>query len=501
MFLRTGFYLLILLGLTVNADSINLRGKITNSAGNPVANAVVTVVKQGLKDTTGADGMYTISNGTPVILPIVLLPQQQHIVIKNGSLEFSLPEPSPIKVEIFNVAGKLQKREMLLNASSGFYRFNIDNSIHSTLLVIKASLGQNEYTFRYFPFKRTYVVNQADARTSSGGFKQANLTAIDDTLKVTATGYMPKAVVITTYDLQQDIKLDAGSSDYHYMGNPAGPSTGCGKDIGSWKSGTYEISSAGLSRRYIIDIPANYDKNHPYRLIFAPHCMCGSMWSVQSEQFYWLKHIADSTKNYCIFVAPSVYNGGKYDKNNWGCPVWDQREKDHTFFDDMLKLFKGEFCIDTTRVFCAGFSYGAMFTNSLAQNHQKVLRAVACYATSLGGGIYVPTNTGEPLAWMGTVGLSDGRCPPSDGRACRDRFLKNNALNGVVTTEKATEVAAGTKSHVVYDYKGVDPRYPVKWCTFDNDHQWSEYDGGNVGSYDPAKAWAPHETWKFFMQF
>jgi dienelactone hydrolase len=152
-------------------------------------------------------------------------------------------------------------------------------------------------------------------------------------------------------------------------------------------------------------------------------------------------------------------------------------------------------------VFSVGFSYGAMFTNSLAQNHQKVLRAVVCYETSFGGGIYLPTKLKLPIAWMGVVGMSDTRCPPSDGRACRDTILKNNALNGVVTTEKATETTVGSKTHVIYDYKGVDPRYPVKWCTADCDHQWSEYDGGAIGSYDPNKTWTAEVAWHFFAQF
>jgi poly(3-hydroxybutyrate) depolymerase len=225
------------------------------------------------------------------------------------------------------------------------------------------------------------------------------------------------------------------------------------------------------------------------------------MWSVNSENFYEYKKVADSTNVPCIFVAPSCYNGGNYDQSTWGCPVWDQGTKDHQFFDDMLKLFKDSLCVDTTRVFCAGFSYGAMFTNSLAQTHQRQLRAVVCYAASFGGGIYVPKNLQLPIAYMGTVGLSDTRCPPADGRACRDTMLKYDALNGVVTTEKPTEAVAGSLSHVVYDYKQVNPKYPVKWCTFDSDHQWSPVDGHGSGYYDANKTWTPYVAWPFLMQF
>jgi poly(3-hydroxybutyrate) depolymerase len=181
-----------------------------------------------------------------------------------------------------------------------------------------------------------------------------------------------KKVAVTSYDQQLDITLETVNEDFHYNGNSAGPSTGCGKDLGSLKSGSYNISSAGLSRDYIIDIPANYDKIHPYRLIFGMHCHGRTMQGVANDKYYQLKRFADSTKTYCIFVAPNGTGSAT-------TPLWNQEAKDHTFFDDMVKLFKEKLCVDTTRIISVGFSYGAMFSFSLSTNHQKVLRAVACY--------------------------------------------------------------------------------------------------------------------------
>ncbi len=47
--------LIIAAGLSVHAQTINLRGKVTNRGGKPIANAVVELVKQKLKDTTASD--------------------------------------------------------------------------------------------------------------------------------------------------------------------------------------------------------------------------------------------------------------------------------------------------------------------------------------------------------------------------------------------------------------------------------------------------------------
>jgi len=71
--------------------------------------------------------------------------------------------------------------------------------------------------------------------------------------------------------------------------NPPCPSAGCGKDLSDLKSGTYTITSAGLSRKYIIDIPADYDKNKPYRVIFGMHMMGGNMSTVMNMKYYGLK--------------------------------------------------------------------------------------------------------------------------------------------------------------------------------------------------------------------
>ena len=142
--------------------------------------------------------------------------------------------------------------------------------------------------------------------------------------------------------------------------------------------------SAGLTRQYIIDIPANYDKNKPYRLIFAMHYMGGSMNTMVKEKFYGLKTYAERDNVPVIFVAPQGYT----DQMPWR----GRDDKDHVFFADMLALFKDKLSVDTSRIFCCGFSFGAMFTYSLSLEHQKDLRAVACYAPA-NWNIYLPTNT------------------------------------------------------------------------------------------------------------
>jgi poly(3-hydroxybutyrate) depolymerase len=251
--------------------------------------------------------------------------------------------------------------------------------------------------------------------------------------------------------------------------------------LSTFKSGmnTYKMTSAGIARDYIVSIPSGYDASKPYRLVFGMHCMGSSATQcANSDHFYRLQPL--DKNNTTIFVAPQGYT----DSSPWR----GRDDKDHTFFDDMVKLFQSELCIDTSRIFSVGFSFGAMFTNSLAQTHQDVLRGVVVYATA-DYNIYFPTNTGKPLAYFGVHGTGDGTCPISSGRASKDRFVKNNGCKVPASTPEAT-----SSTHVCYDYE-CQSNYPVKWCTHNGGHTDLPQDPGQSTSWDIDL------TWKFITQF
>jgi hypothetical protein len=488
--------LFFLIAVTIHAETINLSGKVTNYSGKPISNAVVTLAKQGVKDTTGADGAYSITT-TSVMTPIELIPHTRDIVLKNGSLEFRLPESAPVKVEIYTVEGKLLKRDLIQNASKGFYRFNIDKVFHTNLLVIRASVGQDEYTFRYIPSKGSYMVDQSKEALTKGA-KLAKLSAVDDSLKVTAQGYLAATVAVSSYSTQLDIKLD--STDYHYMGNPPRPSSGRGKSLESsnLKMGlnTCKIhTSAGQDREYVLWIPKadrdlrkDYDPNHPYMLVFSMHCMGADMNMQAADSFFQMIHTSDSTKIPCIFVAPNGLASG---------------QADHILVDDLLKLLKSQLCIDTTRIFCTGFSMGAMYTYSLSLNHQKDFRGVCAFAAA-NYHMWLPTNLHLPLAYFGTTGMSDGRCPyvnsdadKTGGKYCALEHAQDNGCT-IPANNNIPTAKVGSLSHVSYKFEGCKA-YPVVMCTFDGGHGCGPMDG--KGGDWTTESWVPIESWAFMTQF
>lgn len=210
MLRRVTLFLSIVTGLAFGAQTINLHGIVKNKAGNPIEDAIVSLAKQPLKDTTDSKGEYKLMEGVSV-LPL-LVPKTQSVTLNSNILEISLPSPSPVKVEIFDVKGKLLQKDMMQNAQSGFYRLNVaEISNTGNLLVIKATIGKELMTFRYVPLKNgNYSVKSAiDNSVFSGSRLKKVAATINDTLKVSANKFVSQSIPITNYVQEKDITLDS----------------------------------------------------------------------------------------------------------------------------------------------------------------------------------------------------------------------------------------------------------------------------------------------------
>jgi poly(3-hydroxybutyrate) depolymerase len=272
-----------------------------------------------------------------------------------------------------------------------------------------------------------------------------------------------------------------------------------------------KITSAGMNREFIIDIPANYDATKPYRLVFSWHQAYGSDVGNANGQypanngpnfdaahyaFFGLKRAASEAgqADTAIFVAPEGI----------GNLPWDYK-RDVTLFDDLLTLVDANLCIDDNRVFSTGFSFGAMMSYALSITRQTKLRAVVAMAAANYNLPNEPTDSNAgPIAYMGTTGMSDGTCPwgtdTMGGKACNLQHAKDNnctipAGNNIPTT------TAGSKKYVCYDFAGCKEGYPVKTCTFDGNHTPSAVDDGTSSGDDGEKSFIPPLAWKFMAQF
>ncbi|GAB7184359.1 acetyl xylan esterase AxeA [Kitasatospora sp. Ki12] len=270
--------------------------------------------------------------------------------------------------------------------------------------------------------------------------------------------------------------------------NAAAGTGGCGK-APSLASGSHTITSSGQNRGYILRVPANYDQNHPYRLVFGFHWRGGTASDVDSGgtdgynwSYYGLRRLADADNNGTIFVAPQGFDNGWANSNG----------QDLTFVDDMVRQLEAGLCVDSTQLFSTGFSYGGAMSYALACARPTVFRAVAVYSGANLSGCAGGT---QPIAYMGLHGLRDNVLPISSGRDLRDQFVRNNGC----TAQNPPEPASGSLTHVVTTYSGCKSGYPVVWAAFDGaGHDPGPIDGCTC---DGWRTWTSGEVWKFFSQF
>jgi poly(3-hydroxybutyrate) depolymerase len=303
-----------------------------------------------------------------------------------------------------------------------------------------------------------------------------------------AAGAVATALALTACGLVLSGDLTRAAAAGAPLAAPLASSAGCGKPA-TLASGNHTIQSSGQTRSYIIELPANYDSSHPYRLVFGFHWVGGTANDVDSGgtdgynwSFYGLRRLADAAGAGTIFVAPQGINNGWANTNG----------QDVTFVDDMLNQFESGLCIDTTQIFSSGFSYGGAMTYALACARPNVFRAVAVYSGANLSGCNPGTG---PVAYIGLHGIRDNVLPIADGRALRDTFVRNNHC----TPQNPPEPAYGSLTHIVTAYSGCMTGYPVVWAAFDGaGHDPGPIDGSTG---DGWHTWTSGVVWNFFTQF
>ncbi|MEU9796352.1 ricin-type beta-trefoil lectin domain protein [Streptomyces sparsogenes] len=291
------------------------------------------------------------------------------------------------------------------------------------------------------------------------------------------------------------VLADAGIAFGSGLGAPASAmdtravraTAGCGKDP-TLTSGTHTMQSGGQTRSYILRVPAGYDSNHPYRLVFGFHWRGGTAGDVDSGgtdgynwSYYGLRRLADNANNGTIFVAPQGIGNG------WA----NSGGQDVAFVDAMVNQIESGLCVDTTQVFSAGFSYGGGMSYALACSRASVFRAVAVYSGANLSGCNGGT---QPVAYMGLHGIRDNVLPISSGRELRDTFVRANGC----TRQNPPEPAYGSLTHIITAYSGCRSGYPVVWAAFDGGHDPGPIDGSTGGGW---RTWTSAVVWQFFTQF
>ncbi|SHK98309.1 carboxypeptidase regulatory-like domain-containing protein [Fibrobacter sp. UWB12] len=471
------------------ASAYTLSGTVKSESGSPISGASVRLAIAGDSTSTDNDGKFKIEKKDSTISISKAGFTPGYISYENGTLHFAQSSNSPVQVSIFDMAG----HQVLSQTLHGTGQVHLRDGVKAEgSYIARIRVGSAQQAIKFSTegsFNRSYSAQQGGALLKVEDDSK-------DTLIVTANDYDTLRVYLSKLDTALELTLkkpviEQTHSFGYAMGNEPTPSKGCGKD--NTLKDYFKFTGGGIEHEIYLTMPENYDKNKPYRLVFGMHYMGGSAEVVAKKENYYGFRNQPGAKENTIFVAPHGYTDENGRENPWRC----NDNKDHLFFDEFLTYLNENLCIDTSRVFSIGFSFGAMFSNALAQDFQHRLRGVVVFST-MDQVIYMPKNAGKPIAWMGTVGMEDNLCTPKLGRSARDRILKNNGIpdeNGEFTDARGetAEEYSGSGNHVCYDYKTVDPRFPVKWCTFKGEHTYNPREDGKI--------WTIETGWEFITQF
>jgi len=140
-------------------------------------------------------------------------------------------------------------------------------------------------------------------------------------------------------------------------------------------SGLFTLSTVdgkAQARTYLVQIPPAYAPSRVYPVVFVFH---GGGGNAKQSYSWGLQRAAGATEA-AIFVFPN----GLPLKDGVG---WDDAADgaDLPFFDNMLKNLAAAYCIDSEKIFVAGFSWGGDFVVALACRRADVIRAVEANST------------------------------------------------------------------------------------------------------------------------
>jgi polyhydroxybutyrate depolymerase len=184
-------------------------------------------------------------------------------------------------------------------------------------------------------------------------------------------GYIDLADAYPTSDPDPDGGTSAAPT-FGDGGAPVTLSASCtGKQAGSGDS-VVTLTSGNLLRDAILHVPQSYDKTKPTELVLNFH----GFTSNAAEQVVLTRmNAAADTRN--IIVAYPDGIASSWNAGDCCGDSWTNNVDDVQFTKDLLAKLEGDYCVDTKRVYAAGFSNGGFFSHRLGCEMSDVFGAIA----------------------------------------------------------------------------------------------------------------------------
>lgn len=227
---------------------------------------------------------------------------------------------------------------------------------------------------------------------------------------------------------------------------PTTSSPGCGAAVATPRGTTYETRSG---RTFHVWGPAAYDPKVPYPIVLTFHG-----WYTNARDFQrWFK-----MEEHVDGAAFTVYPDSKG-------PAWDiVGARDLDFTAEVVEAMTNAYCIDRTRVFALGFSYGGKLVHHLGCKRPELVRAIA-----VGDGSWQTESGCRALPVLVTHRTRDDDELLAWGKSAAERWAKVDGCEGVPTEVDAAHgcvAYGGCKAPGTVTFcedKHFDSTWPKEW--------------------------------------
>jgi poly(3-hydroxybutyrate) depolymerase len=248
------------------------------------------------------------------------------------------------------------------------------------------------------------------------------------------------------------------------------------------------------NRRYILQIPANYDSSKPYKFILALHARDSNDKTMHDWKYYGLQPLSENTT---IFAAPNgVLNGKPCSGTGVGESGCGWPSGNIPLIDAVAKQVTESFCVDMNHIFAVGWSYGASMSYEIGCQRPLGgptatanwgVRAIALYSGAQMSGNCKPS-TSNPVAFFEAHGTNDNVLGYDGGLNLAKNWATANGCG-------AFNPARASGAHICTNATGCKTGYDTEFCSFVGGHTPYPDSGTANGS------WGPAEVWKFFSKF
>ena len=164
-----------------------------------------------------------------------------------------------------------------------------------------------------------------------------------------------------------------------------------------------QITSGGLTRHYILHVPASYPSVRPVPLILNFHGLTSN--SKEQESLTGMSAKADQ-ENFLV-VYPDGLNSA------WDDGPGANGQRDQQFVRDLIASLESQYSIDPKRIYATGISNGGGMTNRLGCDMADVIAAIA--PDSGAYNFWQDCNPSRPMPVLAFHGLDDHLVPYTGG--------------------------------------------------------------------------------------